>query len=142
MWSDELSRAHARLARILLALVLMLTLLMVGSHFGLGKAWHQWWKGFRAASTPDSAAPSVQASKSLMPLERLIPACRASGQPFTACMLDGGYTVNKAWQEAHKASGQAGQHADSLDYLQDAYRAGPSPTYGVPYWIERPPKKK
>lgn len=56
-------------------------------------------------------------------------------------MIEGGYRVNPDWSDAHRQSSNS-PHPTSTDYLHDAFRAGPSPTYGVPYWVPRPPKKK
>lgn len=87
----------------------------------------------KAANT---AVPVAKQAPS--PLAETIPACRAKGPGFHACMVDAGYAVNPAWSDAHKAGAPTRDNAaGQADALRDPYREGPSPAYGVPYWVTR-----
>lgn len=82
----------------------------------------------------------------LVPLARQIPRCRKEGPGFQACMFKAGYAVNEAWTKAHNddAEGAKGTLAPgrASALVEDPYRADPSPVYGVPYWVPRPPPTK
>lgn len=70
-------------------------------------------------------------------LPQQIALCRKEKSGYQSCMFDAGYEVNQAWSDAHKAA-KAGTSAEAP---KDAFRAEPSPLYGVPYWVPRQPKK-
>lgn len=88
----------------------------------------------RQAAKP--ATPAVKPAP--RPLGEVIPACRAKGPGFHACMFDAGYAVNPAWSDAHKAGTPTRDNAaGQADALRDPFREGTSPAYGVPYWVTR-----
>lgn len=83
-------------------------------------------------------AVAPAAKPAARPLADAIPACRAKGPGFHACMFDAGYAVNPAWSDAHKAGAPTRDNvAGQADAVRDPFRAGPSPAYGVPYWVTR-----
>lgn len=89
----------------------------------------------------ENAAETKAPVPALVPLETQIGLCRKERSGFQACMFNAGYAVNSAWTTAHNNDqapaavrldpGRAGE------VLGDQYRAGPSPVYGVPYWVPR-----
>jgi len=93
---------------------------------------------------PQAAAPAAAPKPAPRPLASAIPACRAKGPGFHACMFAAGYAVNPAWSDAHKAGTPTRENpATQADTVRDPYREGASPAYGVPYWVARdslPPK--
>lgn len=87
-------------------------------------------QGAKTAAPPAKPAPR--------PLAEAIPACRAKGPGFHACMFDAGYAVNPAWSDAHKAGTPTRDNAaGQADTVRDAFRDEASRAYGVPYWITR-----
>ncbi len=94
----------------------------------------------RAAQSAE--APKAEAPR-LTPLAQQIPLCRKERSGFQPCMFRAGYQVNPAWTSAHNADRQG--PSGTLDFgragelVNDQFRAGPSPAYGVPYWTPRPP---
>lgn len=117
---------------VLLALVGMFTL-----SEGAGSRLGRW---LDEVTAPRKAAPaSAPAAKlAARPLAEAIPACRAKGPGFHACMFEAGYAVNPAWSDAHKAGAPTRDNvAGQADALRDPFREGPSPAYGVPYWVTR-----
>ncbi|HEX8989411.1 MAG TPA: hypothetical protein VF816_15750 [Rhodocyclaceae bacterium] len=96
----------------------------------------------RAWFPSQQSAPAPAASASLPPaLAKQVPRCRKEGPGFQACMFAAGYAVNTAWTDAHNKDpeGAAGTPtpARAGEVLADPYRIGPSPVYGVPYWVPR-----
>jgi hypothetical protein len=92
---------------------------------------------------PGKEAPAP--APALAPLARQIPLCRKQGPGFQACMFNAGYAVNEAWTKAHDADTEGAKGtlnpARAGELLNDPYRTGASPVYGVPYWAPRPPPK-
>lgn len=125
----------------------LLALLAVAAMFaldeGAGKRVGRWLDEVTAPRK--GALAAAPAAKSVpRPLAEAIPACRAKGPGFHACMFDAGYAVNPAWSDAHKAGSPTRDNvAGQADAVRDPFREGPSPAYGVPYWVTRdslPPK--
>ncbi|HEX8962554.1 MAG TPA: hypothetical protein VF801_06080 [Rhodocyclaceae bacterium] len=89
-------------------------------------------------------APPAPAAPALTPLPRQIALCRKAGPGYQACMFNAGYSVNADWTKAHDDDKQGAQGTlqagRASELVADPYRAGPSPVYGVPYWVPRPPK--
>lgn len=119
----------------------LLVLLAVAGMFTLGEGTAgRFGRWLDEVTAPRKAAPAAApaARSAARPLVDAIPACRAKGPGFHACMFDAGYAVNPAWSDAHKAGAPTRDNvAGQADALHDPFRAGPSPAYGVPYWVTR-----
>lgn len=90
--------------------------------------------------TAQSTEPPAHGPRAVVPLAKQIPACRREGPGFQACMFRAGYAVNSAWTAAHDKDAKAGAAPNperAGDVINDQYRVGPSPAYGVPYWAPR-----
>ncbi len=128
---------HKWFVRALLALVVGAVLVVYGEE--LLRWAEQLTQSRHAAKTP-----AVAPKPATRPLATVLPACRAKGPGFHACMFDAGYAVNPAWSDAHKAGAPTRDNpARQADAVNDRYREGASPAYGVPYWVTRdslPPK--
>lgn len=102
------------------------------------------WLDEVTATRKAAQAVAPAAKPAPRPLADAIPACRAKGPGFHACMFESGYAVNPAWSDAHKAGAPTRDNpARQADAVNDRYREGASPAYGVPYWVTRdslPPK--
>jgi hypothetical protein len=93
----------------------------------------------RSLASKEAAPPPAPA---LVPLARQIPLCRKDGPGFQPCMFKAGYAVNEAWTKAHDGDTEGAKGTlnpgRATELLNDPYRSGPSPVYGVPYWVPRP----
>ena len=125
-----------------MAILVILAVTFVVKNEKAAKKITDWIQQETAKPAPHLAAPAPS-QPDLSPLDQLISSCQKLRAGYEACMIKGGYASNTAWQDAHKLQGTGtGGYQQSLDYLQDKFRSGPSPTYHVPFWVPRVEKPK